>query len=67
MTTYRSDGHQVATGDPFTEVRIAAERRVDLREEVWSALSPRLRIATAVFAPGELEHADVRHESPART
>lgn len=67
LTTYRSDGHQVATGDPFTEVRVTAQGRADLLDEVWSSLAPPLRIAAAVFAPGELARADVRQESLTRT
>lgn len=67
MTTYRSDGHEVATGDPFTEVRIAADNRSDLQEELWSSLPPQLRIATAVFSPGGLAHADVRQAVPPQT
>jgi IMP cyclohydrolase len=60
MTTYRSDGHDIATGSPFIEVRTAAESRTDLLEELWQALPPRLRIAAAVFSAGGLGHADIR-------
>ena len=65
MTTYRSDGHEIATGSPFIEVRTAAESRTDLLEELWQALPPQLRIAAAVFSAGGLGHADIRQAEPA--
>ncbi|MER5736419.1 IMP cyclohydrolase [Streptomyces sp. NPDC002262] len=60
MTTYRSDGQEIATGDPFTEVRVDAGNRADLLTAVWSALPAGLRIAAAVFSPGALAEADIR-------
>ncbi|WP_344440636.1 IMP cyclohydrolase [Kitasatospora nipponensis] len=66
MTTYRSDGRQVATGDPFTEVGTTAGSAGDLLAEVWSALPPQLRIAAAVFAPGGLARAEIRQAAPAQ-
>ncbi|WP_223290884.1 IMP cyclohydrolase [Streptomyces avicenniae] len=66
MTTYRPDGHAIATGDPFTEVRVAAGDRGGLLDELWASLPPRLRIAAAVFSPGGLAEADVRQVAPAR-
>jgi IMP cyclohydrolase len=60
MTTYRSDGQEIATGDPFTEVRVAAGGRSELLDELWSALAPELRVAAAVFAPGGIAQAEVR-------
>ncbi|WP_329252979.1 IMP cyclohydrolase [Streptomyces sp. NBC_01478] len=60
MTTYRSDGQQIATGAPFTEVHTGAHTPGDLMEELWSALPAQLRIAAAVFAPGGLTTADIR-------
>jgi IMP cyclohydrolase len=60
MTTYRSDGQEIATGDPFTEVRVAAGDRSELLEELWSALAPELRVAAAVFAPGGIAQAELR-------
>lgn len=66
MTTYRSDGRQIATGPPFTEIRTSAHTRGDLLEELWSALPPQLRVAAAVFAPGGLAHADIKCGSPSK-
>jgi hypothetical protein len=34
MTTYRSNGHEIATGDPHAEVRIAAANRSGLLDEL---------------------------------
>ena len=62
MTTYRSDGHEIATGDPLAEVRISAGNRSDLLAELWSSLPPQLRIAAAIFSAGGLADADVRHK-----
>ncbi|MFF2022792.1 IMP cyclohydrolase [Streptomyces sp. NPDC058171] len=66
MTTYRSDGHAVATGEPFHEVRTRAADRDELLEELWGALDPELRVAVAVFEPGRLADAAIRHEVSAR-
>ena len=60
MTTYRSDGHEVSTGAPFTEVGTAAEGRAELLAELWSALPSELRIAAAVFAPDDPAGAEIR-------
>lgn len=38
MTTYRSDGHVVATGEPFLEARTEAGDQDELLEEIWGAL-----------------------------
>lgn len=65
MTTYRSDGHVVATGEPFLEVRIDAADQDELLEELWGALAPELRVAVAVFEPGQLADAAIRHEASA--
>lgn len=67
MTTYRSDGETIVTGDPFTEVRVTAENRTDLLDELWSCLPSRLRIAVAVFTAGGLAHADIRQAVPTPT
>ncbi|WP_392675878.1 IMP cyclohydrolase [Streptomyces sp. LN785] len=66
MTTYRSDGHQVATGVPFLEARTGAADQDELLEEVWAALAPEFRVAMAVFEPGRLADAAIRHETAAR-
>lgn len=66
MTTYRSDGRVVATGEPFLEVRTDAADRDELLEELWGALVPELRVAVAVFEPGRLADAAIRHEASAR-
>ncbi|MYS20462.1 hypothetical protein GTW78_09520 [Streptomyces sp. SID4948] len=64
MTTYGSDDYGIAAGDPFAEVRTAAESRDSLLEELWSSLPPHLRIAAAVFSHGGLAHADIRQATP---
>lgn len=64
MTTYRSDGQVVATAEPFREARTDAADRDELLEEVWNALAPELRVAMAVFEPGRLTDAAIRHEAP---
>lgn len=66
MTTYRSDGQQVTTGEPFREARTGAADPGELLEEVWTALAPEFRVAAAVFEPGQLAGAAIRHESAAR-
>lgn len=66
MTTYRSDGRQVATGEPFLEARTGADDPDELLKEVWAALVPEFRVAVAVFEPGRLADAAIRHEAAAR-
>jgi hypothetical protein len=61
MTTYRSDGFVVATGEPFLEVRTDDAGQDELLEELWDALAPELRVAVAVFEPGRLADAAIRH------
>jgi IMP cyclohydrolase len=61
MTTYRSDGTEIATGAPFTEVRVTSPDRADLLDVLWSSLTPELRVAATTFAPGALAGAAVRH------
>lgn len=63
MTTYRSVGHLVATGEPFLEVRTEAADQDELLEELWGgALAPDPRVAVAVFGPARLADAAIRHE-----
>jgi IMP cyclohydrolase len=62
MTTYRSDGDRVAAGEPFVEARTEAADHNDLLEELWGALAPEFRVAVAVFEPGRLADAAIRHE-----
>jgi IMP cyclohydrolase len=57
MTTYRSDGDHVATGEPFVEARTDAADRDELLEELWCALAPEFRVAAVVFEPGRLDDA----------
>jgi IMP cyclohydrolase len=64
MTTYRSDGKQVATGEPFVEARTEAGDREELTAEVWEALRPELRVAAAVFEAGRLADAAIRPDRP---
>lgn len=66
MTTYHSDGQEIATGAPFLEIRTTAETRGDLLDELWAALSPQLRIAAAFFTPGDLTNSGIRHASRTR-
>jgi IMP cyclohydrolase len=61
MTTYRSDGDRVATGEPFLEARTEAADHREFLEELWGALAPQFRVAVAVFEPGRLEEAAIRH------
>ncbi|MEU9607717.1 IMP cyclohydrolase [Streptomyces sp. NPDC048057] len=65
MRTYRSDGQRVETAEPFVEVRTGAGSRDELLEEVWGALASEFRVAAAVFEPGRLTEAAVRHEESA--
>ncbi|MFF9818749.1 IMP cyclohydrolase [Streptomyces sp. NPDC014006] len=51
LTTYLSDGEQVAVADPFVETSIEAKTGEDLLEEIWAALDPRFRIAVTVVDP----------------
>ncbi|WP_127356321.1 hypothetical protein [Actinacidiphila soli] len=62
MTTYRSDGHHVTTGEPFIEAHTEAADRHELLEELWGALAPEFRVAVATFEPGHLPDAAIRHE-----
>ena len=65
MTTYCSDGQNVATGEPFLEARTAAADQEELLAEMWGALAPEFRVAAAVFEPERLADAAIRHESAA--
>jgi IMP cyclohydrolase len=59
VTTYRSDGQQVATGEPFLEARTGAGGKRELLAEIWGALAPEYRVAAAVFEPGRLADAAI--------
>lgn len=61
MTTYRSDGERIATGEPFLEARTEAADQSEFLEELWGALAPEFRVAVAVFEPGRLADAVIRH------
>jgi IMP cyclohydrolase len=61
MTTYRSDGDHVAAGEPFVEAGTEAADHEELLEELWGALTPQFRVAAAVFEPGRLAGAAIRH------
>lgn len=65
ITTYRSDGQHVATGEPFLEARTGADDKAELLEEIWGALAPEFRVAAAVFEPGRLADAAIRGETAA--
>ncbi|GGT52954.1 hypothetical protein GCM10010207_61370 [Streptomyces atratus] len=65
MTTYRSNGHVVATGELFLEVRTEAAEQDELLEELWDALASELRVAVAVFEPRRPADAAMRHEASA--
>jgi IMP cyclohydrolase len=60
MTTYRSDGDRVTTGEPFLEARTEAADHKEFLEELWGALAPEFRVAAAVFEPGRLADAVIR-------
>jgi IMP cyclohydrolase len=62
VTTYLSDGNEIATGAPFTEVRVAARDRSELLEQLWSSLAVELRVAAAVFSAGRLTEALIRQQ-----
>ncbi|MGW2647127.1 hypothetical protein ACWC2T_19875 [Streptomyces sp. NPDC001393] len=66
MTTYHSVGDSVATGEPFLEARTEKADQDELLEELWGALTPELRVAVAVFEPGRLADAAIRHKASAR-
>jgi len=51
LTTYRSDGTEVAVAAPFDEVSVTAEDSPQLLDQVWSALNPAYRVAAAVLDP----------------
>lgn len=51
LTTYRSDGTEVAVAAPFDEVSVTAEDSSQLLDQVWSALNPAYRVAAAVLDP----------------
>lgn len=51
LTTYDSDGETVGVAAPFVECTTAAADATELLDEVWSALTPELRIAAAVLDP----------------
>ncbi|WP_236655234.1 IMP cyclohydrolase [Streptacidiphilus carbonis] len=67
MTTYQSDGRDIATGRPFIEFRTRAHSSHDLSRELWAALPEDLRIAAAVFTPGALGQAEIRQAVPAQS
>jgi hypothetical protein len=66
MTTYRSDGQHVATGEPFLEARTGARDKGELLEEIWGALAPEFRVAASAFEPGRLPDAAIRGGAGAR-
>ena len=51
LTTYRSDGTDVAVAAPFDEVSVTAEDGPELLDQLWSALRPEYRVAAAVLDP----------------
>lgn len=53
LTTYVSDGVDVATAPPYTEAHTGARSAAELLDEVWSSLSADHRIAAAVLDPAE--------------
>lgn len=60
MTTYRSDGDRVTTGEPYLEARTEAADQTEFLEELWGALAPEFRVAAAVFEPGRFGDAVIR-------
>ncbi|THJ69082.1 IMP cyclohydrolase [Candidatus Frankia alpina] len=57
------NGEQVAAVADRLEAGQPAGREA-LLAEVWDALTPQLRVAAAVFAPGQLADAAIRNTSP---
>lgn len=53
LTTYLSDGVEVATARPFDELTIAAHDGEQLVDEIWSALRPEFRVAAVVLDPAK--------------
>ncbi|MEU9094628.1 IMP cyclohydrolase [Streptomyces sp. NPDC048428] len=51
LTTYRSDGVDVATAQPFAESVTRARTPEELLDELWTSLSEEYRIAAAVLDP----------------
>lgn len=66
-TTYRSDGVTVTTAAPYTEARTRAATPAALLAEIWSALTPELRVAATAFTPGRLSEAPLVHREPQGT
>jgi IMP cyclohydrolase len=62
VTTYLSDGNEIATGAPFTEVQVASGDRSELLATLWSSLAQELRVAAAVFSSGGLAQAQIRQQ-----
>lgn len=63
MTTYRSDGEHLVTGEPFVEAVSDAADRHELLDELWKSLDPRFRVAAAAFTPQGLAGAALRHRT----
>jgi IMP cyclohydrolase len=61
VCTYRSDGVDVRADAVPIEVAIAAADAEELLRTLWDALSPRYRIAAAVFPAGRLGDALIVH------
>ncbi|MER5362368.1 hypothetical protein [Streptomyces sp. NPDC002785] len=53
LTTYRSDGVDVATAPPFAEAVTGARNPEELLDEVGESLAGEYRIAAAVLAPAK--------------
>jgi IMP cyclohydrolase len=60
ITTYRSDGVTIATGDPFTEASADVDGPDELLDLVWDGLDPVYRVAAATFRPDALAAASLR-------
>ncbi|MFJ8042539.1 IMP cyclohydrolase [Kitasatospora sp. NPDC096147] len=53
LTTYRSDGREVAVAAPYDEVAVTAGDAAELLAGIWAALSPEYRVAAVVIDPAE--------------
>ncbi|MFD5070202.1 IMP cyclohydrolase [Streptomyces sp. NPDC058369] len=61
LSTYESDGQQVATARHHLDVLVDAGDAGQLLDEVWQALDPGFLVAATAFAPQDGVEGEVRH------
>jgi len=61
LSTYHSDGTQVATARRHLDLSLTAEDASQLLEELWKAMDHRFLVAATVFAPQQGVQGIVRH------